>query len=499
MQDKSLKQQLFTNITIVAAINLLGKLVNIIAGVAIARILSPEDFGIWGLALSIMAIIEIFNEMGLKQAVIQKQTENEPALFMTGMFMKLLITSGLFLILYFFVAPAAAGFFEQPALAPITVYLAVVMLINNTQFIPETRIIRSNDFRKMLFPSLMTSLSYSVAAVGLALAGFEYWSFVYAKLISAVVGAAAYYYAVPWKLDFIFDRALARDLYGFGKFILVAGIIDVFILQIDKWVVGKTLGLAALGYYALAFRWSGIITLDVAATFNKALWPLNVNYQSDPAMLDKIQHRSMTYTSLLLVPITVGFAAVCPEVVRIFFGEKWTPSITPLQIMAFHSLFWALAKRGNFFEALGAPRYIVYQKALNIILLTVLIFPLTDMMGINGTAWSVTGAKTVAFFFIVGILLAKYRIRARPLLQALALPALGSLIMAAAVFAVKHYLYGSGMGQAPVLAVSIISGTAAYTGCMAILMNGEMRRIGAAVFRQQGSFSERVKAMIVAL
>lgn len=193
MSNSSLKLQLFKNIRSISVITGFSKLTTIITGIVLARLLSPSDFGIYGLALSVMAFVLIFDEMGLKSAVIQKKTEDEEEVFYTGLLIKSFTSAILFLIIIFFVAPLSASFYGTEAVKSMTIFLAIIMLLNNFKFIPETRIIKSNNFKKLIIPSLIDSTSYSVFVILFAFYGFKYWSFVYAKLISSTLSVSSFF------------------------------------------------------------------------------------------------------------------------------------------------------------------------------------------------------------------------------------------------------------------------------------------------------------------
>jgi O-antigen/teichoic acid export membrane protein len=499
MTNKSIKFKLFKNIGAVSLINFLNKFVTIITGISLARLLSPFDFGVFGLASSVMAIILIFDEMGLKTAVIQKKTEYEENVFYTGLFMKSALSVIIFLFIILLIAPISANFYDTPDVNEIMILLALTMLINNFKFIPETRIIKSNHLEKLIAPSIAENISYSVSVILLALMGFNYWSFAYARIISSIIGAISFYFVFSWKPRLIFNKQIGKELFHFSKHLLIACLLSMAITQIDNLIAGKLLGLAILGYYTMAYRWGGIITLDIGATINRVLFPLNVQYQDDMKMIEKIQAQSIKYSSLLLIPMSTGFALICPELVRLVLGEKWEPYIVPLQILAIHSLFWAFLKRGNLFESLGKPQYITYLALINISLIVIFIFPLTIRLGITGTALAVLISKifSAAAFLCLFCRLGGFNMKS--ILRKLSVPAISSLIMFAGVYLVKLWLYKKGLGQLGILFISIATGLVIYATCIYLLMQAELRNIVSILRIKDIPLRERFKEVIISL
>lgn len=496
----SLKLQLFKNISAVSVINYLSKLTTIITGIMLARLLISSDFGIYGLATSIMAFVLIFDEMGLRSAVIQKKTEHEDDVFYTGFFIKSALSLGLFLILIFFIAPWSADFYNAPDVKNITILLAIVMLINNLKFLPETRIIKSNNFNKLVIPSIVENISYSLFVIFLAFRGLKYWSFVYAKLLSSILCAGALFFIMPWEMRFLFDKNIGKELLHFGKYLVLGGFLSMVIMQMDNFIVAKILGLTALGYYAVAYRWGSMFSLDIGKIVNQVLYPINVKYQDNFPMLEKIQIQSVKYVSLIIFPISVGFLITCPEFVRGVLGEKWTPAIIPLQIFSIHGLFWGLMKRGEVFVALGNPQYSSFLSAIFIILLAVLIIPLTKMIGIIGAAFAVLISFIIAGFGLVWLLFARcYHFNLKIIFRQFIIPFVSSLIMFFAIFGLKSYLYRLGQGQLTILFLSVTSGIIIYSLTIFLLMHKDVMRVGKILMIPDISMNEKVKKIILAL
>lgn len=499
MSDHSLRFKLFKNIGSVSLITYLSKIATIITGIVLARLLDPSDFGIYGLAMSIMAFVLIFNEMGLGAAVIQKKTEYDEVVFYTGFFIKSALSVILFVVILLFIAPWGARFYGNPDVKNITIFLAIIILIDNLKFIPRTRIIKSNNLSKLLAPSIINSISYSISVVLFAFGGFRYWSFVYAKLISSILGIVAFLLVMPWKPRLFFNSQVGKELISFGKFLVISSFLRMACKQMDNLIVGKLLGLSALGYYAMAYHWGNMFPLDVGKIVNQVLYPVNVKYQDNIPMLEKIQEQSLKYVSLIIIPISFGFAIVCPEFVNIVLGEKWLPAVIPLQIMAIHGLFWGLSKRGSLFVALGKPKYISFQALLFILLLAISIFPLTASMGISGTAIAVLISIIVSSAAFWVILHKVWNFRVKRILSQLVIPFVSSLIMLAVTYSVKTLLYNLEYSQLAVGILSVVVGIVTYSLCIVLFMYADVRKVVGVCVTRHITMRDKFRTILTSL
>lgn len=302
---------------------------------------------------------------------------------------------------------------------------------------------------------------------------------------------------MPWKPRFLFDRRYGKELLHFGKHLVIASLIGMVNKQIDNLIVGKLLGLTALGYYTMAYRWGGIFAMDIGSIVNQVIFPLNVKYQHDFPMLEKIQAQSMKYASLMMFPISFGFLITCPEFVNVVLGQKWSPSIIPLQILSIYSLFWAIAKRGNLFEAIGKPQYILFLEGLFALILIVLIFPFTYRMGIIGTALAVTVDIFIVIFIVSWWLLAKIcNFNIKYILSMLIIPFISSLLMIIIIYGLKKLLYSFEFSQLAVLILSIITGILAYIFCLFLLMKKELKQIASLLFTTDIPIKEKFMTFI---
>jgi len=499
MLSNNFRIQFFKNLGIISVINFISKLFSILSGLLLARLLEPSDFGIYGISLSIIAVVTIFDQMGLSEAVIQKRTEDEETLFYTGFFLKLSISFISFLILII-IAPLGSLLYKNTDIKYIIILLAFVIIINNFKFIPRTHLIRSNKLNKLFIPRISETFSYSITVVLLAVYGFKFWSFIYATIFSSFVGVIAYFYTFPWKIKLIFHWRLGKELLHFGKYLFLNSVVAIPRDQMAKLIIAKLLGLSSLGYFTFAQRWGTMFCLEFGKITNRVLFPINALYQDDLVRLEKMHTQVIKYISLIVIPVSLGFLILVPELVPTILGEKWMPAVIPLQIFSLYGLLDTINKRGFIYIATGKPQYLLYFSLIFILLLSFSIFPLTLAFSINGTCVAVLFSFSIARFGLPFWVLHKYyHFDITRIFSKFIIPLISSFIMAAGIFTLKFAMYKLGLSQVTVLVASVFLGVIIYTLCLFVFMMDEIINLTKIFLTHDLSFSEKAKRAVLAL
>src|SRR5688572_18844605 len=246
--------RIISNVVWVLVTNSGVNLITMVRGIILARLLHPEDFGIVATALMFESILQHFSDMGIGSAAVYLQKEPARvlpvALMMKGVFCCIMAT------LVFLAAPLWASFFGRDEVAAVTRLAAALFLAELLIFPSRLQAQLMLRFKDLSIPRLLAAFAGCTAAASLALTGFRYWSIIGGILAARFTEAALLYRAFPWKVRFTWDHSVALELWRYGRHVVVAGLLIVLILQVDNLVVGKLLGLTALGYYVIAFRWA---------------------------------------------------------------------------------------------------------------------------------------------------------------------------------------------------------------------------------------------------
>lgn len=359
--------------------------------IVLARLLSPRDFGLVGIALLTLAATKQFTNIGLNQALIQQVDEDVDSYLNTTWCLE--IARGLFIFgVLFLGAPLIAAVFSEPQSIPIIRVLALSPVLYGFRNPGVVYFKKRLDFHKDFLYKTSGSVTQFVVGVTYALYSPTVWALVIASVsrptIKLLLSYALHDYR-PWPE---FDWDAARELVNFGKWITGASILSWFYRQGDDAFIGWFLSATALGFYQYAYRIADTPATEVSGIISNITFPAYSALQEDTEQLQQALLQSIRFISFVAFPMGFGMALVAPSFVSAILGEEWTPAIVPMQILAIYGVFHAITRNfGALWKALDRPDLIVKTGLVRITLIAVLIWPATARFGITGTALVVTG------------------------------------------------------------------------------------------------------------
>ncbi len=384
----SLRAKTARNIGIVAVLQVFASAVNAITLIVLARLLTPYDFGLVGIATFVLGIIAQFSDFGLGPAVIQRQKDTEEALY-TGGALRLLIALVLF-IFAFLTADVAAWIFKTDEVVPVIRVAALMFFLTSAGFVSTNRLTKELKFGRLAIVTVVTSLVSATTSISIAWLTRTYWAMIIGPIVGTSVGLIALYLVCPWKARFRIDRRIAKELYDYGKHIFLMLFLVFLIFHLDDAFVGAFLGLTILGYYYVAYRWSSYFANFLTKLVYRVMFPTYSQIQNEPRKLKQGYVETLELLSLVAFPLYFALAVVAPEFVTLILGDQWMPAVLSLQILCFFGLARTLTEpAGNVFMAIGKTRILSFTNLLNFIILIIFIYPATTQYGIEGVSFLV--------------------------------------------------------------------------------------------------------------
>src|SRR5688572_19894774 len=254
-----------------------------VRSVVLARLLTPDIFGVMALAMVVVRAIETFTRPGVAQALIARQQDFDKA---CNTAYTMLVVRGFFLAaLLAAVAPWIGDFYESPELPLMLQVLAGVFILTGFRNINIIARQRELEFRSLTYLTQASQIVGTIATIAIAWWLRSVWALVAGQLISAMLGAVLSYVFIPGRPRFEFDREVARDLLRYGKFITGSSMLLYIATEIDTAVIGKVLGHTELGYYTVAFTIVHMTTTQLAKVAAGIMMPAYSKLQSDiPAL-----------------------------------------------------------------------------------------------------------------------------------------------------------------------------------------------------------------------
>lgn len=428
----------------VFALRITNRGLGFIRTIILARLLVPEDFGLLGIAMLAIAMLETFSQTGFQTALIQKK-EDVKSYLDTAWTVSAIRGILLFLILFFF-SSLIAKFFNSPQATLVIRVIALSTLISGFKNIGILYFQKELEFDKQFIFSLSTTLTNLAVSIPLAFILKNVWALVLGGLAANFVGFYFSYIIHPYRPHIRLDKGEFKELFGFGKWVLGSSILIFLITQGDDIFVGKMLGVTALGIYQMAYLISNLPASEITHVISQVTFPAYSKMQEDLPKLREAYLNVLQLTAFISIPLAGGIFIFAPDFTQIFLGDKWMPMVPAIQVLVLAGLARSIAATtGPIFHGIGKPRIDTMWQVIRLIVLIALISPFTIRWGILGASISVLFSilvSTLGFSFMV-IKLTSCELK--DFGKMIVLPLLYSMIMIVVVVVLKRNMQPIGL------------------------------------------------------
>jgi len=407
-----------------------------VRGIVLARLLTPEIFGQMAIGLMAVRLLEIFTETGFGAALIHRQQRFEEARD-TAFTLMVLRGAGLTL-LSFAAAPLVAAFYGQELLEQVVAVVGLSFLFTGCQNMNVVALQKELDFKRLTYLEQAGAVLNFFVSVGLAYWLRSVWALVYAQLASAAINSVLSFAIIPGRVRFRFNAAIARELFRYGRYITGLAMVVFLSKELDNALIGKVLGMEALGYYVAAYSLANIPSTYLSKIVARVLFPLFSKLQADPERLRHEYARGIRLVTALVVPLSVTLLVLAPEIIATLYTPRWSQATVPLQVLTIFGCCRALwMLNGYLYNAIGKPHVDFLTSLARLLVMGALLLPLTRSLGITGASIAVT--VPMAAQFCLGVYLSR-RLIGAPIgvaLRPLAVALVQGLILAAALVVAK--------------------------------------------------------------
>jgi len=368
----------------------------------LARLLSPADFGLIGLALVIVRTVNHFSYPGLYTALIQKEELGREDLE-AGWWIHALRGASLFL-LAFVLAGTIAEFYEEERLKLVLQLVSLTFLLEGLKSIGLVRLNRALDFRRLTWIDQVANVAGLVVAVVLAWRWQNVWALVAAHVVQLAVSTVMSYVIEPFLPRLKLNWSRAKQLMHFGKYVFAAGIFYVVILRGNEFVLGKVAGVEVYGYYALALSLVAMVSTPSVEAVTRVTFPIMSRLQGDRERLESAYLRVFRTTLLLTTPALLGLAIFGRDIIVLILGAKWMPMLSSLIWLCMFHWFHCLGLTlQSLYHAMGEVAWPAKLRFAQMVLYLVGIIPLVVHYGPAGAAfWLFIVAAAAFFVHLVG-------------------------------------------------------------------------------------------------
>lgn len=430
----------------------------------LARLISPEHYGVVGLATLVVEMVALFGEIGFHSALIQRKRVFRIDLD-TAFWANVLV--GLMLALVVLAAmPVAVWFFKEPRLADILLVSAVALVVSNATALHHTILIRTMRFGNIAVVELVSIVCRIGSAITLAWLGYGYWALVFSALISFGVAGILRCYFVPWLPRFRFAKARFYGLWRFGRNILADNMVAYFANNVDYVIVGRLLGPQMLGFYQMAFTLPDMVRKNFTQVLSRVLFPVYSRMQGEPARLLEGVRTVNQVVAVVALPLLGGLLVIAPALVPFYFGAKWLMVTVPLQWLCLAGIARTLGLAfGPVFHATGRPDVTVKLSLARVPLVAGAVW-LGSRWGIVGAAAGFTIISVLWFFVNAYIVTRLLRYPIGLFFVGLLAPCAATAVMAAGVYWLLHVPALLHLNFGWQILAAVIAGASLYSGAM---------------------------------
>jgi O-antigen/teichoic acid export membrane protein len=436
IENISLKSRVVNAVLWLGITKLLGQILSWFITIYVARILSPDDYGLMGMSFVFIGFIALFQEFGLGSAIIQKKSLTREDL--SNAFWLLILLNVFLYALAVLLAPVAAVFFHEPRLTSIIRIISLNILIGSLGLISSNMLARDMSFRKKSQAEFIGNLIGGISMLLFALKGFEVWSLVYGSITGIAVTNLLLCIYYPWKPMFSFSFLKIREMISFGLKVVALRLLGYTYMNSDSLIVGKLLGKTALGYYSLAFQFASIPIDKIVSLLIQVAYPTFSEIQNDTELLRRYFLKTIKLIAFVTFPLFVGFFLVADDAVHILLTEKWSPVILPLQILCIVSTIRAVnAMNVPLVMAKGRPGLGVVNNLIFVVIMPV-AFYIGSRYGLKGFSYAWLIAFPIIFLLTTSISVGTIRLSLFDYLKELNHVILASIFMMAIVLVFQH-------------------------------------------------------------
>lgn len=314
--------------------------IGFIVGIVLARLLSPEEYGLIGIIGIFTAIFNIILDSGLSTALIRKDGVTDSD-YCTVFWTNLVLSFGLTAVLYFS-APLIGNFFHRPGLVPYIHVMAFILILNALSITQQAILTKRIDFKTQTKISLIAHTLSGVIGIAMAYTGFGVWALVTQQMSSRLFTTVLLWFYNKWWPKLVFSWNSFKELFSFSWKLLVAQIISTIWGQVYQAVIGKVYNPNTLGQYTRAMQYGNLVSSSVGDVVLKVSLPVMSSIQNEDERLLRAFRTIIKTTMLISSVLLIGMAACAKPLIYVLIGEQWLPCVPMMQIMVFTLMIYPL-------------------------------------------------------------------------------------------------------------------------------------------------------------
>ncbi len=387
MAEKNFKQQLKSGFIYTAFAKYSGILISLAVTAVLSRMLPPEDFGVIAVASVFIVFFGIFSDMGLSAAIVQKR--NLSVSDLKSLFSYTLFLGVILAVFFFFSSWLIARFYDDSQLIVICQILSVNVLFATWSIVPNGLLLRDKQFKFIGVRTVSIQIILAVISIFGAYTGMGIFSLLINPVGSSILIFILSYIKSPVGFTFHPSFESVRKIASYSSYTFGFSLINYFLRNLDKLLIGKVFGMIPLGYYEKSYRLMLLPVQNLTQVITPVLHPVLADYQSDISQQTNKYLKLLKILALIGFPISALLYFTAEPLVILIFGSQWMPSVPVFKILSLTVGFQITGSSvGAFLQASNKTREMFVIGCLNTLTNIICLLVGVYVIGsIDGVAW----------------------------------------------------------------------------------------------------------------
>lgn len=362
----SIRKSFTTGVLYTALAKYSGIFISIIIGAILARLLTPDEFGIVALVTVFVSFFNLLSDFGIGPAVVQNQSltdEDIQSIFSFSILIGIILAG-----IFFLIAPFIAKFYNKPELIQVSRVLSLSILFFSWQIIPYALFQKALKFKQIGLITLGVQLFSGIIAIILAYAGFSYYALVVQSILVSGITLVIFFILNPIKIAFKVQKKSIEKIIRFSSFQFMFNFINYFSRNADNILIGKFFSSSALGYYDKSYRLMMVPVQNLTHVITPVLMPVLSKFQDDKRMVVDAYSKVTKLLATIGFPLSVFLYFSASEIIYILYGAQWEQSIPIFKLLALTvGIQVVLSSTGSIFQAVNRTDLLFYSGLLSAI------------------------------------------------------------------------------------------------------------------------------------
>jgi len=309
----------------------LAQFVSFVVSLVLARLLTPDDYGIVAMVLVFIAIADVFITSGFATALVQKKDADDTDF--STMFYCSLVTSLVIYAVIFFAAQPIADFYGNEFLIIVIRVFALRVPLSVYNAIQHAYVERHMLFKRFFWSTLIGTVVSGIVGIVMAYLGWGVWALIAQYFTNMVVDTIVLLITVPWRPKLLFSWDAARSLMGYGWKVLAADLSGTFFGQLRSLVIGKAYTSADLAFYNRGQQIPNLLSSNLGNALMSVLFPAMSNESDNFDRVKSYCRRALQVLAYVVSPLMLGMAAVATPLIDVLFSDRWLDSVPYFQVL----------------------------------------------------------------------------------------------------------------------------------------------------------------------